>query len=79
MPFLLTIFFFIWFNNMLGLIPIFPGGANVTGNITVTMVLALVYFCDHNDQREPELLAAYFQYAGGTMVGKIPRSPDASY
>jgi len=30
MPYLLTVFFFIWFNNMLGLI---PGGANVTGNI----------------------------------------------
>jgi F-type H+-transporting ATPase subunit a len=44
MPFLLTIFFFIWFNNMLGLIPIFPGGANVTGSITVTMVLALFTF-----------------------------------
>lgn len=39
-PFLLTVFFFIWFNNMLGLIPIFPFGANVTGNITVTMILA---------------------------------------
>jgi F-type H+-transporting ATPase subunit a len=44
MPFLLTIFFFIWFNNMLGLVPIFPGGANVTGNITVAMVLALFTF-----------------------------------
>lgn len=43
-PFLLTVFFFIWFNNMLGLIPIFPFGANVTGNITVTMVLALFTF-----------------------------------
>jgi F-type H+-transporting ATPase subunit a len=44
MPFLLTVFFFIWINNMLGLIPIFPGGANVTGNIAVTMVLALFTF-----------------------------------
>lgn len=44
MPFLLTIFFFILFNNMLGLVPIFPGGANVTGNIAVTMVLALFTF-----------------------------------
>ncbi len=44
MPYLLTIFFFIWINNMLGLIPIFPGGANVTGNIAVTMVLALFTF-----------------------------------
>ncbi len=40
-PFLLTIFFFIWINNLLGLIPIFPGGANVTGNIAVTMALAI--------------------------------------
>ncbi len=43
-PFLLSIFFFIWINNMMGLLPIFPGGANVTGNITVTMVLALFTF-----------------------------------
>jgi F-type H+-transporting ATPase subunit a len=42
MPVLLTIFFFIWINNLLGLIPIFPGGANVTGNILLTFVLATV-------------------------------------
>jgi F-type H+-transporting ATPase subunit a len=42
MPLLLTIFFFIWFNNLLGLIPIFPGSANVTGNIAVTMVLSAI-------------------------------------
>jgi F-type H+-transporting ATPase subunit a len=42
MPLLLTIFFFIWFNNLLGLVPIFPGSANVTGNIAVTMVLAFI-------------------------------------
>jgi F-type H+-transporting ATPase subunit a len=41
-PYLLTIFFFIWINNMLGLIPIIPGGANLTGNITITLFLA---FC----------------------------------
>ena len=44
LPFLLTIFFFIFINNLLGLIPIFPGGANLTGNIAVTMVLALFTF-----------------------------------
>ncbi|HCN82432.1 MAG TPA: ATP synthase F0 subunit A [Sphingobacteriaceae bacterium] len=44
MPFLLTIFFFIWINNMLGLIPIIPFGANITGNIAVTMTLALFTF-----------------------------------
>lgn len=40
-PYLLTVFFFIFINNLLGLIPIFPGGANVTGNIAITMVLAI--------------------------------------
>jgi F-type H+-transporting ATPase subunit a len=40
MPYLLTAFFFIWFNNLLGLIPIIPGGANLTGNIAVTLTLA---------------------------------------
>lgn len=44
MPYLLTIFFFIFINNLLGLIPIFPGGANLTGNIAVTMVLAIFTF-----------------------------------
>lgn len=44
MPFLLTVFFFIFINNLLGLIPILPGGANVTGNIAVTCVLALFTF-----------------------------------
>jgi len=42
MPFLLTIFFFIWINNLMGLIPIFPGGANVTGNIFITFLLAFI-------------------------------------
>jgi F-type H+-transporting ATPase subunit a len=40
----LTIFFFIIFLNLTGLIPIFPGGANVTGNIAITCVLALCTF-----------------------------------
>jgi F-type H+-transporting ATPase subunit a len=44
LPFLLTIFFFIFINNLMGLIPILPGGANVTGNIAITMVLALMVF-----------------------------------
>lgn len=43
-PYLLTLFFFIWINNMLGLIPIPPAGANLTGNIAVTMVLAVFTF-----------------------------------
>ncbi len=43
-PFLLTLFFFIFVNNLIGLIPLFPAGTNVTGNITVTLVLALSTF-----------------------------------
>ena len=43
-PYLLTVFFFIFFNNLLGIIPIFPGGANVTGNIAITSVLAVCTF-----------------------------------
>jgi F-type H+-transporting ATPase subunit a len=42
MPLLLTVFFFIWINNLIGLVPFFPGGANLTGNIAVTFVLAFV-------------------------------------
>jgi F-type H+-transporting ATPase subunit a len=48
LPLLLSVFFFIFVNNLFGLIPIFPGGANVTGNIAVTMVLALVIFLTVN-------------------------------
>ena len=43
-PYLLTVFFFIFTNNLLGIIPIFPGGANVTGNIAITCILALFTF-----------------------------------
>lgn len=43
-PYLLTAFFFIFINNIMGLIPVFPGGGNVTGNIAVTMVLAICTF-----------------------------------
>lgn len=41
MPFLLTVFFFILINNLIGLI---PGTANVTGNIAFTAVLGIISF-----------------------------------
>ncbi len=44
LPYLLTLFFFIFFCNCMGLIPFFPAGANVTGNIAVTATLALITF-----------------------------------
>ena len=43
-PYLLTAFFFILINNLMGIFPIFPGGANITGNIAVTFVLAMFTF-----------------------------------
>ena len=44
MPYLLTLFFFIWINNLMGLIPFFPFSANLTGNIAFTAVLAVITF-----------------------------------
>ena len=43
-PYLMTVFFFILFMNLLGLVVVFPGGANLTGNIAVTLVLAILTF-----------------------------------
>ncbi len=44
MPYLLTCFFLIFFANLLGLVPFFPGGANLTGNIAITLALAVFTF-----------------------------------
>ncbi|MDX2195839.1 MAG: F0F1 ATP synthase subunit A [Cytophagales bacterium] len=38
LPYLLTVFFFIWLNNLMGII---PSGANLTGNIAVTLTLSV--------------------------------------
>lgn len=43
-PFIMTLFFFILFCNLFGLIPFFPGSTNVTGNLAVTMTLAVFTF-----------------------------------
>ena len=42
--FLLTLFYFIWFNNLIGLIPFFPGSSNLSGNIAFTGILAVFTF-----------------------------------
>ena len=44
MPYLLSAFFFILGLNLIGQIPFFPGSANVTGNISITIVLAIITF-----------------------------------
>ncbi len=43
-PFLCMAFLWILLNNFLGILPFFPGGANLTGNIAITLVLALCTF-----------------------------------
>lgn len=43
-PYLMTVFFFILSMNLLGLVVVFPGGANLTGNIAVTLVLSILTF-----------------------------------
>jgi len=43
-PYLTMAFLWILLNNFMGIVPFFPGGANLTGNIAVTMVLALITF-----------------------------------
>lgn len=44
LPFIMTLFFFILVCNMIGLIPFFPGSSNITGNIAVTLTLAVITF-----------------------------------
>ena len=43
-PYLCMAFLFILLNNFMGILPFFPGGANLTGNIAITLVLALCTF-----------------------------------
>ncbi len=71
-PFLLTLFFFILFNNVFGLIPFFPGGANLTGNIAVTLVLALFTFIITNVSGNKHYWKDIFNTPGIPWWLKIP-------
>lgn len=72
LPFLLTVFFFIWFNNLLGLIPI-PGlgGANVTGNIAFTLVLSTITLLLTNLNGNKEYWKHIFWMPGAPIPIKI--------
>ena len=74
-PFILTIFFFILINNFLGLIPIFPGGANVTGNIATTFVLAIITFIYTNINGKRDYWAHIFWMPGVPVIMKIFLAP----
>ena len=71
MSFLLTVFFFVWFLNMLGLTPL---GINVTGNIAVTLCLALITFLLTNLTGTRDYWLHIFDPLGSTMkwYAKIP-------
>jgi F-type H+-transporting ATPase subunit a len=75
MPYLLTVFFFIWINNMLGLVPILPGGANVTGNIAVTMTLALITFIITTINGNKNYWKHIFNAPGVPLWLKVPPLP----
>ena len=71
MPFLLTVFFFIWFLNIFGLTPL---GVNVTGNIAVTTALALLTFLITNFTGTKDYWKHIFDPLGDSMpwYGKVP-------
>mgnify|MGYP003669576435 CR=1 FL=1 len=71
MPYLLTIFFFIWFLNIFGLTPL---GVNVTGNIAVTVALAILTFLFTNFTGTKDYWKHLFDPLGDTMpwYAKIP-------
>src|SRR5210317_132161 len=72
MSFLLTIFFFIWFLNMLGLTPL---GVNVTGNIAVTFSLALLTFLITNFTANKNYWGHIFWMPGVPVPMKILLAP----
>ncbi len=71
MPFLLTIFFFIWFLNMFGMTPL---GVNVTGNIAITTALAILTFLITNFTGTKDYWMHQFNPLGDSLpwYGKIP-------
>jgi F-type H+-transporting ATPase subunit a len=72
LPYLLTLFFFILFLNLLGLIPIFPGGASVTGNIAVTGALAVLTFIVTTFSGKRAYFQELVNYPGAPWWVKFP-------
>ncbi len=72
MPYLLTVFFFIFLNNLMGLVPVFPGGSNVTGNISVTFVLAMFTFFTTHWFANREYWKHMFNMPGVPIFLKFP-------
>ena len=71
LPYLLTLFFFILINNLLGLL---PGSANVTGNIALTMVLSVFTLIITNASGSKMYWSHIFNPLGSSMgwAAKVP-------
>jgi F-type H+-transporting ATPase subunit a len=72
MSYLLTLFFFIWFLNLLGLTPL---GINVTGNIAITFCLALITFIITNVSGNKTYWGHIFWMPGVPTIMKIVLAP----
>ena len=72
MGYLLTLFFFVWFLNLLGLTPL---GINATGNIAVTFCLALITFVITNVSGKKEYWKHIFWMPGVPWPMKIVLAP----
>jgi F-type H+-transporting ATPase subunit a len=75
MPFLLSVFFLVWLNNLMGLIPFFPFGANLSGNISFTLVLAVIVFLIVNFSAKKDYWKHIFWMPGVPVPMKIFLAP----
>ncbi|PTB93982.1 ATP synthase F0 subunit A [Marivirga lumbricoides] len=75
MPFLLTVFFFIWLNNLIGLVPFFPGSANLSGNVSFTGTLAIITLFVVNFSGNKEYWKHIFWMPGVPVPVKILLAP----
>ncbi len=70
-PFLLTMFFFIWINNLIGLVPFFPGGSNLSGNISFTATMAVFSFLTINTFASKDYWRHIFLAPGIPFIVKL--------
>lgn len=72
LPYMATLFFFILLGNLLGIVPFFPFGANVTGNISVTFVLAFLTYMITMAHSTKKFWVHTFNNPGVPMFMKFP-------
>lgn len=72
LPYMATLFFFILLGNLLGIVPFFPFGANVTGNISVTFVLAVLTYMITMAHSTKKFWVHTFNNPGVPMFMKFP-------